>query len=98
MSEDHKEEEKSNIIKTYLDRCKSIGRVGPVAVKMDKKSMYGKVNFKTKENLDIECKSSFGSIRANVGVFSGRYYYEVLLKTDGLMQIGWSTLHTIFNS
>lgn len=47
--------------------------------------MNGKVHFKNKENLDCECISSFASIRANVGVFSGRYYYEVQLKTSGLM-------------
>lgn len=42
--------------------------------------------------------SSFASIRANTAVFAGRYYYEVQLKTAGLMQIGWSTIQTPFNS
>lgn len=66
--------------------------------KMDKKTAYGKIHFKTKEYLDLECMSSFSSIRSNVGVFGGRYYYEVLLKTNGLMQIGWCTIQTVFNS
>jgi hypothetical protein len=69
----------------YIDRCKKIGRVGPVKVMLDKKTAFGAVHFKTKENLDVECSASFASIRANTGVFSGRYYYEVLLKTNGLM-------------
>lgn len=42
--------------------------------------------------------SSFSSIRATTGVFGGRFYYEVMLKSSGLMQIGWCTLQTTFNS
>jgi Kip1 ubiquitination-promoting complex protein 1 len=42
--------------------------------------------------------SSFVSLRANAGVFAGKYYYEVMLKSDGLMQIGWCSLQTTFNS
>lgn len=38
------------------------------------------------------------SVRANTAVFKGRYYYEVTLKTRGLMQIGWCTLATPFNN
>jgi len=48
--------------------------------------------------LDVEAVSGFASIRANTGVFAGRYYYEVNLKSAGLMQIGWSTLQTPFNT
>ncbi|KAI8089995.1 concanavalin A-like lectin/glucanase domain-containing protein, partial [Halteromyces radiatus] len=33
----------------------------------------------------------FESIRATVGVKKGRWYYEVLLVTEGIMQIGWCT-------
>lgn len=83
---------------SYIDRCKKIGRIGGKESKLDKKSAYGDVIFSGRENLDVEAISSFASIRANTGVFSGRYYYEVQLKTSGLMQIGWSTLQTPFNS
>jgi hypothetical protein len=62
---------------SYIDRCKTIGRIGPKESKLDVKSAYGDVIFSGRENLDVEAISSFGSIRANTGVFSGRYYYEV---------------------
>jgi Kip1 ubiquitination-promoting complex protein 1 len=45
-----------------------------------------------RDDLDVEAISKFSSVRANTGVFSGRFYYEILLKTSGLMQVGWSTL------
>ena len=83
---------------SYIDRCKSIGRIGAKESKLDSKSAYGDVIFSGRDNLDVEAISSFASIRANTGVFSGRYYYEVQLKTSGLMQIGWATLQTPFNS
>ena len=47
FGEEGKEEEKtSHSYSRYIDRCKSIGRVGPSKVMMDKKSMYGKIHFK----------------------------------------------------
>ena len=65
---------------------------------LDQKSAYGEIIFADRNNLDVEAISSFCSIRANTGVFSGKFYYEVQLKTNGLMQIGWSTIQTPFNS
>ena len=96
--EANQEEAKGNGEASYFDRCKKIGRIGPKDVKIEKKGSYGNIHFQSKENLDVEATSGFASVRANVGVFSGRYYYECTLKTSGLMQIGWSTLQTPFNS
>ena len=48
--------------------------------------------------LDIEAKSSFFSIRADTAVFKELFYYEVTLKGDGLAQIGWSQLRTVFDN
>lgn len=48
--------------------------------------------------LDVEAKSSFVSVRANTGIFSDCFYYEVTLLTDGLMQIGWCSINTSFTS
>jgi Kip1 ubiquitination-promoting complex protein 1 len=83
---------------SYIDRCKKVGRLGPKEVKLDSKNAYGEFILADKQGLDVEAVGSFVSIRANTAVFSGRYYYEVMLKTDGLMQIGWSTIQTPFNS
>ena len=56
---------------TYVQRCKKVGRIGPKEAKLDERSAYGEYVFSDKEHLDIEATSSFVSIRANVGVFSG---------------------------
>jgi Kip1 ubiquitination-promoting complex protein 1 len=70
---------------SYIDRCKKVGRLGPKEVRIDTKSAFGDVIFAGRDGLDVEAVGSFASVRANTAVFSGRYYYEVLLKTDGLM-------------
>jgi len=45
----------------------------------------------------VVCQSSSGGIRANTAVFKGRFYFEVQVLSDQLMQIGWCTLATPFN-
>ena len=80
----------------YIERCAKIGRIGPREVKLDWKTAFGELL--SKEDYDVEAVGSFASIRANTGVFKARFYYEVQLKTNGLMQIGWSTIQTPFNT
>ena len=77
---------------SYFEKCKKVGRIGPKITKLDKKSAYGDLLLFGRDDVDVEGISKFCSIRANTGVFAGRYYYEVLLKSSGLMQIGWCTL------
>jgi len=61
-----------------MDKCKKIGRIGPRISCLDQKSSYGEIIFADRDtNLDVEAISSFCSVRANTGVFSGRFYYEV---------------------
>ena len=83
--------------KTYFDKCKEVGRIGPPETKLDMDSAAGQFKVYERDSLDIEAISQFSSIRANTAVFSGRYYYEVKLLTAGLMQVGWCTLATPFN-
>jgi len=59
--------------------------VGPIDTKLDKKSSYGEIIFANRDELDVEAMGAFCSIHGTTGVFSGRYYYEVTLKTCGLM-------------
>ena len=98
MKEEEKSSFQSDESKSYFERCKSAGRVGPVETKLDKKSAYGDIFFSSRDDLDVEAMSSFSSVRATTGVFAGRFYFEVMLKSSGFMQIGWSTLQTTFNS
>lgn len=76
---------------SYIYRCKKVGRIGPKDTILDQKNSYGELIFAAKDGLDVEAIDKFTSIRANTAVFSGRFYYEVLLLTNGLMQIGWSS-------
>ena len=48
-------------------------------------------------NLKIESTNSFLSIMANNCVTSGKWCYEVTLLTNGLMQIGFAQMTTIFS-
>lgn len=40
--------------------------------------------------------SSFESVRCTFQVDTGVWYYEVLIITDGVMQIGWATKESKF--
>ena len=62
-----------------------------------------------KGNCEVECMDdgnlcralgvdNFSSVRARKGVTSGKWMFEVQLNTSGVMQIGWTTLLTIFTS
>lgn len=70
---------------SYFERCKQVGRIGPQEVKLDTRSAYGELIVSGKDDLFAEAMGSFCSVRANAGVFAGRYYYEVVLRTSGLM-------------
>lgn len=104
---------------SYLERSKSVGRLGPAKTELDRDSANGEYIFGHERvaefadassppiqemdgremlALDIEAKSSFVSIKANTAVFRDCFYYEVMLLTDGLMQIGWASLNTSFTN
>jgi hypothetical protein len=41
-------------------------------------------------------QSYFESIRATACVFSGKWYFETLIFTNGIVHIGWSTFQSKF--
>ena len=65
-AEEAKDEEVS-----YFTRCKKIGRIGPKEVKLNKKSAFGEALYYGRDELELEAISSFYTVRANTGVFSG---------------------------
>ena len=79
MNKTVKEESKSREREgdSHLERCKKIGRVGPWETRLHKDSSYGEAFFHGQDKLEVEAVSSFYSVRATTGVFSGRYYFEV---------------------
>lgn len=62
-------------------------RKGPAKVACISKS--GQLNI-TPEN-KLASLTGFSTFVANVGVTSGKFYYQVQLHTRGLLQIGWAT-------
>lgn len=84
----------------FLEKCKAIGKVGPLVCRMNFRDSVG--SWYTEGTspqpldgkcIDITCRCPFGTVMANTCVFSGAWYYEVLLLTNGIMQIGWVLSH-----
>ena len=63
---------------------------------MDIKTCFGKI-YTYNDGNKIEARDNFVSIRANNCLIKGKWSYEVLLETNGLLQIGFCQLKTPFN-
>ena len=64
------------------------GRLGPQSVHMS--TVYG--NTQDEGEFGILSPTSFATLRSNCSVVSGKWMYEVTLRTRGLIQLGWTTL------
>ncbi|KAM9444357.1 E3 ubiquitin-protein ligase RNF123 isoform 1-T2 [Clarias gariepinus] len=73
------------------------GRLGPSTVVLDHTSGFEGLLFVDDDLLGVIGHSNFSSIRAATCVFKGKWIYEVLISSQGLMQIGWCTLNCRFN-
>ncbi|XP_069045510.1 E3 ubiquitin-protein ligase RNF123 [Lepisosteus oculatus] len=73
------------------------GRLGPSTVVLDHTSGFEGLLLVDDDLLGVIGHSNFSSIRATTCVFKGKWTYEVLISSQGLMQIGWCTLNCRFN-
>ncbi|KAK1161551.1 E3 ubiquitin-protein ligase RNF123 isoform X1 [Acipenser oxyrinchus oxyrinchus] len=73
------------------------GRLGPPTVVLDHTSGFEGLLLVDDDLLGVIGHSNFSSIRATTCVFKGKWSYEVLISSQGLMQIGWCTLNCRFN-
>ncbi|XP_072328127.1 E3 ubiquitin-protein ligase RNF123 isoform X1 [Scyliorhinus torazame] len=73
------------------------GRLGPATVVLDHTSGFEGLLLVDDDLLGVVGHSNFSSIRATSCVYKGKWMYEVLISSQGLMQIGWCTLHCRFN-
>ncbi|KAM6981114.1 E3 ubiquitin-protein ligase RNF123 [Aplochiton taeniatus] len=73
------------------------GRLGPLSVVLDHTSGFEGLLFVDDDLLGVIGHSNFSSIRATTCVYKGKWAYEVLISSQGLMQIGWCTLNCRFN-
>lgn len=80
----------------YLDKCRAVGKLGPLQCKMDVKRAFG--NWVARSSvevhldddvLDVTCKSQLGSIMGNTCVFKGAWYYEVQILSNTIIKLGW---------
>ena len=85
----------SNLYELKLKQ-KTIGKLGTSYTKIDTSTSFGKLLFFNDGN-KIEGKSNFVSVRANNCLIKGKWCYEVLLLSNGLLQIGFCQLNTEFN-
>ncbi|KAM6927882.1 LOW QUALITY PROTEIN: E3 ubiquitin-protein ligase RNF123 [Xenentodon cancila] len=73
------------------------GRLGPQPVVLDHTSGFEGLLFVDDDLLGVIGHSNFSSIRATTCIYKGKWAYEVLISSQGLMQIGWCTLNCRFN-
>ncbi|XP_028398244.1 E3 ubiquitin-protein ligase RNF123-like [Dendronephthya gigantea] len=81
---------------TEQERALSDGRIGPEIVKIDTSGRCG--NMDISENLELDSQSNFSSLRANICICRGKWMFEVLLGTRGIMQLGWATVNCQFTN
>jgi len=79
------------------EKQKSIGKLGTSTTILDMKTCNGKI-YTYNDGNKIEARDSFISVRANNCLIKGKWCYEVLLESNGLFQIGFCQLKTVFNT
>ncbi|XP_070557692.1 E3 ubiquitin-protein ligase RNF123-like isoform X4 [Ptychodera flava] len=72
------------------------GRIGSDKVHFDSENYIG--GFMTgQEKLVLASQSNFSTAKANVCLYKGKWVYEVMLGSKGVMQLGWCTLKCKFH-
>ncbi|KAJ8302029.1 hypothetical protein KUTeg_021016, partial [Tegillarca granosa] len=97
-----------NFLDTSLEdaiQCKSqtkeptateLGKIGPNDVMFDVKSNVGTLVMEP-DKLGGTSLSNFSTIRANCCVYKGKWVYELMLGSKGVMQLGWCTINCKFS-
>ncbi|EFB13925.1 hypothetical protein PANDA_009342 [Ailuropoda melanoleuca] len=73
------------------------GRLGPSTVVLDHTGGFEGLLLVDDDLLGVIGHSNFGTIRSTTCVYKGKWLYEVLISSQGLMQIGWCTISCRFN-
>lgn len=91
---------RKSLLNLYIDTWNSDdnreGRIGPHLVRFDV-SMHHGLCIVSPDRLSVNSQSSFSTMRANTGVFKGKWMYEAQLGSKGVMQVGWGTAQCKFN-
>nr|XP_020771715.1 E3 ubiquitin-protein ligase RNF123 isoform X2 [Odocoileus virginianus texanus]XP_020771716.1 E3 ubiquitin-protein ligase RNF123 isoform X2 [Odocoileus virginianus texanus]XP_020771717.1 E3 ubiquitin-protein ligase RNF123 isoform X2 [Odocoileus virginianus texanus] len=78
-------------------RARVEGRLGPSTVVLDHTGGFEGLLLVDDDLLGVIGHSNFGTIRSTTCVYKGKWIYEVLISSQGLMQIGWCTINCRFN-
>lgn len=80
-----------------IEKMKELGRIGTQPTILDQKSFNERprITFCSRK---IEAIHSFSGARTNTCVTKGKWFYEVEIVSNGLLQIGWCQLSTPFTS
>ncbi|XP_034235683.1 E3 ubiquitin-protein ligase RNF123-like isoform X2 [Thrips palmi] len=70
------------------------GRIGNANVSFDLLELSNRISLF--DSLKLIGVSHFGTVKTNCGVYQGKWQYEVLLLSTGVMQIGWVTSNSKF--
>ncbi|KAF2361868.1 SPRY domain [Trinorchestia longiramus] len=70
-------------------------RLGPNVVGFPEKKM--EYDLMT-DPMGLVARENFVSVMANVGVYGGKWQYEVVISSSGVMQVGWATRSSHFNA
>lgn len=73
------------------------GRLGPPTVVLDHTSGFEGLLLVDDDLLGVIGHSNFGTIRSTTCVYKGKWVYELLISSQGLMQVGWCTITCRFN-
>lgn len=72
------------------------GRIGPRLARFDVSTHHG-LFIVSPDRLSVNSQSNFSTMRANVGLFRGKWMYELQLGSKGVMQVGWGTAQCKFS-
>ncbi|KAE8746279.1 hypothetical protein FOCC_FOCC006951 [Frankliniella occidentalis] len=72
------------------------GRVGNIKVSLDLLELSNRMS--SYDSFKIIGVGHFGTVKTNCGVFKGKWQYEVLLLSTGVMQIGWASFNSKFGA
>ncbi|KAK6174817.1 hypothetical protein SNE40_013392 [Patella caerulea] len=72
------------------------GRVGATEVVFDILTNVGTLIVEP-DRLGLSSLSNFSTMKANCGVYKGKWIYELWLGSKGVMQLGWCTLNCKFS-
>ncbi|XP_067139303.1 E3 ubiquitin-protein ligase RNF123-like [Centruroides vittatus] len=93
---DYIDRELDNVVLKLPNFPDEEGRLGPSHVIFDGSSNVGSLVI-DKDRLGLSSQSNFSSIHANCCVYKGKWQYELMLGSKGVMQVGWATIHCKFS-